>query len=291
MKRQIVRYRVDASHLGAASRAPTKSRLCPDERLGDLILQSSTRSEVLAKLELPRTSPTFRTLNNQIKRLRLDTSHFVGGDARGTGARRARWTDEELVSAVAESRSFAQTIRMLGLAPAGGNYDTVQRRVRELGLDTAHFTGAAWNTGASFRPQPVVPLDQVLVAGRATPSHRLKKRLFAAGLKSPRCERCGWDERAADGRIPVELDHINGDKTDNRLENLRILCPNCHSLQPTHRGLNQRRARSRGSSAAERRALHGWPPSDSNRHFDELKSPASASWAREPGAVAWYATL
>lgn len=42
-----------------------------------------------------------------------------------------------------------------------------------------------------------------------------------------------------DGRIPLELDHINGDRHDNRLENLRVLCPNCHSLKPTHRGLNR----------------------------------------------------
>jgi 5-methylcytosine-specific restriction endonuclease McrA len=66
-------------------------------------------------------------------------------------------------------------------------------------------------------------------------------RLFAAGLKKRECEVCGWAEVSADGRIPLELDHINGDKNDNRLDNLRILCPNCHSLQPTHRGLNQRR--------------------------------------------------
>lgn len=52
------------------------------------------------------------------------------------------------------------------------------------------------------------------------------------------CEDCGWAKSSEDGRIPVELDHINGDRHDNRLENLRILCPNCHSLRLTHRGKN-----------------------------------------------------
>ena len=49
---------------------------------------------------------------------------------------------------------------------------------------------------------------------------------------------CGWAKISIDGRIPLELDQINGNRHDNRLENLRILCPNCHSLQITHRGMN-----------------------------------------------------
>lgn len=65
-----------------------------------------------------------------------------------------------------------------------------------------------------------------------------KKRLFVAGLKNQKCELCGW-VKSIDGRIPLELDHINGDVHDNRLENLRILCPNCHSIQPIHRALNK----------------------------------------------------
>ncbi|MEX2398487.1 MAG: HNH endonuclease [Candidatus Saccharimonadales bacterium] len=62
-------------------------------------------------------------------------------------------------------------------------------------------------------------------------------------MKLPKCELCGWDKRSIDGRTPVELDHINGDRYDNRLENLRVLCPNCHSLQPTHRGRNMKSCR------------------------------------------------
>ncbi|QQS22454.1 HNH endonuclease [Candidatus Saccharibacteria bacterium] len=65
--------------------------------------------------------------------------------------------------------------------------------------------------------------------------------MISGRAKKPKCEICGWEERSIDGRIPVELDHINGIHSDNRLENLRILCPNCHSLQPTHRGRNKKR--------------------------------------------------
>jgi hypothetical protein len=151
---------------------------------------------------------------------------------------RRRWTDDQLRAAVANARGMRSAIAALGLIPAGGNYVQVERKIRELEIDTSHFRGHGWSRGLSLPPRP---LDSVLVAGRWTQSQRLKKRLIRAGLKTAACEMCGWAQRSADGRLPIELDHINGDKFDNRLENLRILCPNCHSLQPTHRGSNQKR--------------------------------------------------
>lgn len=154
--------------------------------------------------------------------------------------RKRSWSDQELIDAVENSYSIRSVIIKLRLIPAGGNYDQVNERIKQLGLNTSHFTGMGWNVGLKFVPNPMLPLDQVLVIGRRCQSHSLKKRLFIAGLKDRKCELCGWAEKSIDGRIPVELDHINGDHSDNRIENLRILCPNCHSLQPTHRGRNKK---------------------------------------------------
>lgn len=88
-------------------------------------------------------------------------------------------------------------------------------------------------------------IETLLVLGANVQSYKLKKRLYESGLKTPKCELCGWAKMSLDGRIPLALDHINGDRLDNRLHNLRILCPNCHSLQPTHRGLNKKVAHAR----------------------------------------------
>ncbi|MBI5045842.1 MAG: HNH endonuclease [Candidatus Niyogibacteria bacterium] len=89
--------------------------------------------------------------------------------------------------------------------------------------------------------KPLLSLDKILVQNSTYQSYKLKRRLFKAGIKFPECEKCGWAEFSDDGRLPLELDHINGDSRDNRLNNLRVLCPNCHSLQLTHRGKNKKK--------------------------------------------------
>jgi len=153
------------------------------------------------------------------------------------------WTDEQLKTAVKESFSYRMVIQKIGLVPAGGNYDQVKQRIKELKLEISHFTGSRWNVGVRRKQTRYgVPINELLVKNSDYQSHKLKTRLFKSTLKSQKCELCGWCEESADGRIPVELDHINGDHKDNRLENLRILCPNCHSLQLNHRGRNKKTA-------------------------------------------------
>ena len=148
-----------------------------------------------------------------------------------------RCTDDEVRQAVAAALSIADALRQLGLAPKGANYRTIQRRIRELGLDTEHFLGQGWRKGS---PRPVVParaLEEILARDSPYQSSKLKRRLIAAGYKDARCEECGlteWNGKP----IPLELHHINGDSTDNRIENIRILCPNCHAQTPTYRGKN-----------------------------------------------------
>jgi hypothetical protein len=155
--------------------------------------------------------------------------------------KKRKWTVEQLFEAVKHSTSVRQVLAKIGLVEAGGNYAQIKKYLKEYNLDTSHFKGIGWNKGMSGRYLPYTPLEKILVQNSPYQSFKLKKRLFIEKLKTPKCEECGWNKMSKDGRIPLELDHINGDRHDNRLENLRILCPNCHSLQITHRGLNRRK--------------------------------------------------
>lgn len=152
-----------------------------------------------------------------------------------------KWTESDLRKAVSTSVSRRQVLQKLGLVEAGGNYEQIKRYIEVYKLNTSHFLGQSANKGKHIPRSPVYAIQELLVNGSTFQSHKLKKRLFKEGLKKPLCELCGWAKISIDGRIPLELDHINGDRYDNRIKNLRILCPNCHSLQPTHRGKNKKR--------------------------------------------------
>lgn len=156
-------------------------------------------------------------------------------------SQRRSWSEWQLRNAAKKAKSVRQVIALLGLRPAGGNYTQVNKYIREYGIDTSHFKGQGWNKGMKGIGKPRIALKDILVKESDFQSYKLKKRLIKEGLKEQACELCGWATIASDGRIPLELDHINGNARDNRLGNLRILCPNCHSLQPTHRGKNKKK--------------------------------------------------
>ncbi|MDH5485820.1 MAG: HNH endonuclease [Gammaproteobacteria bacterium] len=147
-----------------------------------------------------------------------------------------KYSEEQLRTAIKNSFSLRQVLLTLDVAPYGGNYDVVKKAINHFELDTSHFSGQAWNKGKKLSPKQ--PLDNYLNNTVSIQSYKLKNRLLKEGVFEYRCMNCSntsWDNRP----IPLELDHINGNNKDNRLENLRLLCPNCHALTPTYRSKNR----------------------------------------------------
>ena len=150
-----------------------------------------------------------------------------------------KYTEEQFIEAVKTSSSVRQVLSKLGLKEAGGNYSIAKNRIKMLDLDTSHFTGKGWSRGKDLGPRKSV--SDLLVSDAKYPyqSHKLKLRLIKEGLKTHKCEECGITEWRGHP-TPIELDHINGDNRDNRLENLRLLCPNCHAQTDNYRGKNKK---------------------------------------------------
>lgn len=205
-----------------------------DDQLRAAVSASRTMREVLVRLGLAPYGGNYETTWRRISALKLDARHLRA--ARNFGRRLPTISDEEIAEAVRTSRSLAQVIAKVGIRP-GGNQARLKGRIAAIGIDTTHLQGMAWRRGSSEPVVPRVALVDVLVKGRLTSTSNLRERLFSEGLKTRICEGCRrgtWRGRP----IPLELDHVNGRRDDNRFENLRVLCPNCHAQTDTYRGKN-----------------------------------------------------
>ena len=148
-------------------------------------------------------------------------------------------TKEDFEQAAKESFSIAGMCRYLNLKPAGGNYKLMHDAIVRYNIDIGHFTGQGWNTNLKFKPFQEKPLMEILAKDSAYQSHKLKRRLILEGVKLHVCESCRLTEWLGKP-IPLELHHVNGNNSDNRLENLLLLCPNCHALTDSYRGKNKK---------------------------------------------------
>ena len=147
-----------------------------------------------------------------------------------------KYTLNQLKLAVANSTSKRQVLNKLGVVPAGGNYQTLNKALEVFSIDISHFTGQGWNKGMTFSSKRSI--EDYLSNRYTITSHRLRKRLIEEGYFESKCYQCNltkWNSLP----IPLELEHIDGNHLNNNLSNLTILCPNCHAQTSTYRGKNK----------------------------------------------------
>ncbi|MEK8143467.1 HNH endonuclease [Streptomyces sp. M10(2022)] len=170
-----------------------------------------------------------RYLRAKMAESEIDISHFADT--------RVRHTEEVLRELVACSKSVAEVVRRLGISPVGGNQAHIGRRIAVLRIDTSHFQRAP-------RGRPKVTVGNSLSLGSPSDGRlsgqRLRRELLRTGVPES-CAMCGTGTEWNGRPLRLEVDHKNGSWWDNRPENLRLLCPNCHSVTDTYRGRKQRR--------------------------------------------------
>lgn len=155
---------------------------------------------------------------------------------------RRKWTLEELRKAVKTSTNMSATLRKLRLSVRQGNYITIQKYIDEHGLDTSHWQKGKPSYRVEYNNPNELSVEEVFVEGSTyVSSNNLKKKALKHGLLENKCYECGlikeWNEKP----IVMVMDHKNGIRNDHRIENLRLLCPNCNSQLPTHCGKNKDR--------------------------------------------------
>jgi hypothetical protein len=145
-----------------------------------------------------------------------------------------KYTKDYLEKLVKESNCIWELIDKIQIKRQGGNFNYLSRLITKYNINTDHFV----NQYIKLRNRR--SLDEILVKGdfNTINGNSLKRKLYKAGLKQPICEICGQDENWCGNKISLILDHKNGDRDNNELQNLRIVCPNCNATLDTHCGKN-----------------------------------------------------
>jgi hypothetical protein len=139
-------------------------------------------------------------------------------------------TDEQIIKVCNEEPTMAQAASKLGI-----HFNTLKSRATKLGVYNPNQSGKGISKKHNGSKIPTIEILNGLHPQYQT--NKLRVRLIKEGLKKSKCEICGltdWNGQ----ELSFELDHIDGDRTNHKIDNLRIVCPNCHSQTPTWRARN-----------------------------------------------------
>lgn len=145
-----------------------------------------------------------------------------------------KYTRQCLEPLLPKAHSFNELARLVGIAPIGSNTINLKRRCSEYGLDTSHMTGQAHNRGKHARNKK--HFSEILVEGHPidvrVPRRQLLRAMIESGIEYT-CSTCQQKPIWCGKTLTLQIDHKDGRYWNNKLDNLRFLCPHCHSQTET----------------------------------------------------------
>jgi hypothetical protein len=142
------------------------------------------------------------------------------------------WTDDQLIEAVKSNNLYVDVARQLGLTNLGSNLLTMKKHIKRLGLDVNHFLTRKEIAKKAKTFISILTNEEIFTVNNVDRRH-VKNRIIKENLLPYECSICKLTDWTGQ-KLSLHLDHINGVNNDNNLDNLRFLCPNCHSLTPTY---------------------------------------------------------
>lgn len=143
--------------------------------------------------------------------------------------KRIKVSDEMLIEAVRESTSIRGVLRKLNLREAGGSASHYSVRIKELGISMAHFTGKSYRAGKTLTKKRNASNILIYRESGSRQKHTYLLRALLEIGREHKCEKCNQPPEWMGHQMTLDIDHINENWLDDRAENLRFLCPNCHS--------------------------------------------------------------
>lgn len=230
VERKIRRNGISVEHFDGVIRIKESLTRYDKSKLEELVKKYDTLKDVLLEINLLPVGTNYNNLKKYLRKYDIDYSKFKNVRRNGN----VKYTKEFLEDIIKKSNTIMEVIENIGLSKHGNNYRTIKKYIELYDLNISHFD-ANKIRNQKLTNFNTISLQEILIENsKYTSTNNLKNKLYNNGLKEKKCEICEQNEIWNGKHMSLILDHINGINNDNRIENLRIVCPNCNATLETH---------------------------------------------------------